>query len=160
MHFLIRHNRRFRVIYNTRTFRTFLKLPLAYLSVFWMLNTLLLASSGPAYAEWVQIDKTYEGMTTYIDPATMRRKGDLVKMWYMMDFFTERTIWGRTSLSAKAQGQYDCSEERLRKLAATYFAGNMGGGKVNHSDADEAKWAPVAPGSVGEALWKAACSNK
>ena len=43
------------------------------------LITLLVLSSSPAYAEWVEIGGNDQiGMTTYADPGTIRRNGDLV----------------------------------------------------------------------------------
>ena len=66
----------------------FLKLPLAYFSGFCLLITLLVLSSAPAYAEWVVLGTTDDGMTTYADPDTIRRRGDLVRMWALYDFKT------------------------------------------------------------------------
>ena len=59
-----------------------------------ILITLLLLSSGPAYAEWVLVEKNndlVEVMAVYADPDTIRRKGDLVTMWTLHDFKTMQT---------------------------------------------------------------------
>jgi hypothetical protein len=66
------------------------KLPLACLLVFWLLITLLVLNSSPAYAEWVWISftKSEGGYDVYADPDTIRRKGDLVKMWVLYDYKT------------------------------------------------------------------------
>ena len=49
---------------------------------FWLLITFLAQSSGPSYAEWLFVSGDDEaGMTVYVDPDTIRRNGDLVKMW-------------------------------------------------------------------------------
>ena len=56
--------------------RLFLTQPLAS----WFMIALLVLRSGPAYAEWEQIYKTDDGMTLYVDPDSIRRKEDLVKM--------------------------------------------------------------------------------
>ncbi|MGH7147056.1 MAG: surface-adhesin E family protein [Nitrospiraceae bacterium] len=63
-------------------------------------------------------------------------------------------------LSSRAQYGFDCAEERTRKLSETWFSGNMGSGEMVHSISDETRWEPVAPGSVGQAMWKAACEKK
>jgi len=44
----------------------FLKLPLAYLSGFWSLITLLVLSSGPAYAEWVAVAGKEKGSGVFV----------------------------------------------------------------------------------------------
>jgi hypothetical protein len=42
----------------------FLKLPLASISGFWLLITLLVLSSGPAYSEWVAVGGNKEAGVT------------------------------------------------------------------------------------------------
>jgi hypothetical protein len=116
----------------------FLKLPLAYSLGFASLITLLVSSSGPAYAEWVSIGaNNHRGRTVYTDPDSIRLKGDLVKMWELSDFRTIQTVSGDSFLSRKAQKEFDCVEERARVLACAGFSGNMGSGNVIFSSNDE-----------------------
>ena len=117
---------------------------------------LLLLSSGPAYSEWMSLFATEEG-AVYVDRDTLRRKGELVKTWYLFDFKVARTVWGDSNLSTKVQIEFNCAEARMRKLSSTYFSGNMGSGKANYTISDPTRWAPVEPASTGEALWKVAC---
>ena len=131
--------------------RPFLTLPLAS----WFLITLLVLNIGPAYAEWVKIysNDTY---TQYFDPDTIRRKGDRVKMWELVDLKTAQIMVDVAVLSYREQIEYDCAEESRRSLAGTAFSGNMGRGKVLIPSSEE-KWQPVAPRTVAKALWKLAC---
>ena len=50
-----------------------------------LLITLLVLSNGPAYAEWTEVTfvESKGGYTAYADPAIIRRKGALVKMWQL-----------------------------------------------------------------------------
>jgi len=90
------------------------------------LITLLVLSSGPVYAEWVAVGGNDEaGMTVYVDPFTIRRKGHLVKTWFLYDFKTVQTKVSNSFLSSRTQQQYDCAEERCRLLAVTCFSSNM-----------------------------------
>ena len=68
----------------------FLTLPLTLL-------TLLVLSSVPAYAEWVTIaySDSLGGYTTYADPGTLRRKGNLVKIWSLVRLQGGTTRQGR-----------------------------------------------------------------
>ena len=137
-----------------------LKLPLAYFPGLWLLITLLVLSSGPAYAEWVLASGNDDaGLTVYVDPATIRRKGNLVKMWQLHDYKTVQTVAGDSLLSIKRYNEYDCTEERTRMLAYTWFSGNMGRGTVLYSTPDEQEWEPVTPRSINRTLWKVACSK-
>ena len=98
------------------------KLPLAHVLSFGILLTLLV-SSGPAYAEWMSLGESDAGTTVYADSATMRREGDLVKMSVLFDFKTRQTKADVSYLSAKAQMEYDCAEQRFGGLAVMYFSG-------------------------------------
>jgi len=126
-----------------------------------LLITLLVLSSGPAYAEWVAVGgKVEAGMGAYADPVTMRREGDLVKMEVLFDFKTRQTKAGVSYSSANAQMEYDCAEQRFRGLAVMYFSGNMGSGNLLDRSSGKGKWLPVSPGSLDQTLWKVACSKK
>jgi hypothetical protein len=100
------------------------------------------------------------GLTVYVDPDTIRRKGNLVKMWQLYDYKTVQTVAGDSLLSFKRYNEYDCTEERTRMLAYTWFSGNMASGRVVYSTPDEQQWEPVVPRSINRTLWKVACSKK
>jgi hypothetical protein len=165
MPFTVRPSRRFPVhcamTYNAGLFP---KLPLAYFLGFGLFITLLLLSSGPVYAEWVDVGgKVEEGLTVYtvyVDPDTIRRKGDVVKLWALFDYKTIQAIVGGPWLSSKTQREYDCVEKRVRLLGFTTFSGNMGSGEAVYSNPDESKWEPVAPDSLDRNLWEVACSKQ
>ena len=133
------------------------RLPLAYVSSF---ITFLVLSSGHAYAEWTAIgsSESLGGYTVYVDPGTIRRNGDLVKVWALTDYTTRQTVADRSFLSSKAQNEFDCAEERQRELAVTWFSGNMGNGNGVWTNIDETMWRPLAPGSVGQGMWDFACA--
>ena len=122
---------------------------------------LLLLISRPAYAEWVKISDSDEaGTSVYVDPATIRRDSNLVKMWQLNDFKTVQTVEGNSFFSTKKQREFNCAEERTRILSATQFSGNMGTGKVVWHNSDEQKWEPVVLESIGHTLWEFTCGKK
>jgi len=125
------------------------------------LITLLLLSSGSAYAEWVKVSDSDEaGKTVYVDPATIRRNSNLVKMWQFSDYKTVQTVGGIRFLTAEEQWEFDCAEERSRVLALKEFSGNKGSGTVVYTNSQEGKWAPVRPGSMDQTVWKIACGKE
>ncbi|TKS60240.1 MAG: hypothetical protein EWM73_03157 [Nitrospira sp.] len=172
MPFAIRPSRRFpehcSVTYNARQF---VKLQLAYFSGFWSLVTLLFLSSVPAYAEWVAVEKNYllPGLrTVYVDPDTIRREGNLVTMWQLIDFKWMQGNQGigplgfgpHRFLSTKTHKQFDCAETRLRLLAFTEFSGRMGTGIPADGYVDKGNWISVEPESINQALWEVACGKE
>jgi len=162
MPFLIRLYRRFPVPCSvTDKAGPFLKLPLAYLLAFGSLITFLLLSSGPAYAEWVSIDANNQwGRTVYTDPDTIRLKGDVVTMWSLNDYKTIQRMGNTSYLSYKVETEYDCAEERIRKLGSTFFSGNMGSGDVVYRISKEGEWQRIEPGSLGQSEWEVACDKE
>jgi hypothetical protein len=121
----------------------------------------LVVTSGPAYAEWVKVSDTDEtGKTVYVDPATIRRNSNLVKMWQFYDYKTVQTVGGNRFLTAKEQWEFDCAEGRSRVVARKEFSGNMGSGTMVFTNSEVGKWTPVIPGNVGQAVWEVACGKK
>ena len=165
MPFSIRRYRRFPVPCSvTCNAGPFLKLPLAYVSGCWLLITLLVLSSGSVYAEWIAVEKNNEStgiMTVYVDPNTILRKGNLVKMWQLIDY---KTMQGGRSpsrfSSTKIHKEFDCADERLRLLALTNFWGNMGTGEPSGAYVEGGNWVAVEPDSMNQALWEVACNKQ
>ena len=123
-----------------------------------LLGLMLLVVSGTASAAWTVADENANN-TLYVDRSTIRRSGNFVKMWNLFDYKKAKVIRGDSNLSARTQDEYDCAVEKLRQLAFTTFSGQMGSGAVNYTDSDTGKWEPVAPGSMGETMWKIACGR-
>ena len=138
-----------------------LRPPQTHLSGFWLLLMLLILSSQPAYAEWVLASGDDEaGLKVYVDTATLRRNGNLAKMWKLHDYKTVQTVAGDSLLSMKQFNEYDCTEERTRMLGYTWFSGNMGNGNVVYSTMEQLPWEPVVPRTINRTLWKVACEKK
>ena len=125
-----------------------------------LMGLMLLVTATAASAEWTRVDYT-DNYIQYVDRATIRRNGNLVKMWGLADYKTMQTVAdGQSYLSSKTQEEYDCKEEKVRLLAFTNFSGQMGSGKVVGSDYNPGQWIPIQPASAGELLWKVACGKQ
>jgi hypothetical protein len=117
---------------------------------------LLSIVSCSAMAEWTKIGSTSD-MTYYGDPSTIRKKGNLIKMWVLTDYKTFQETRGGKIKSMKNQEEYDCNEEQFRIVyVSSYFEG-MGEGGVAENGEGSGKWLPIAPFSVGASKWKFAC---
>ena len=136
--------------------------PLTYFSSFISLIVLLVLSSAPAYGEWVKVDTIESSKATVYteDPSTIHREGNLVKMWALFDYNTDRRLHGGPwVLSSKNQYEYACAEKRQRLLASMWFSGHMASGETVHQFAGARPWQPVLPEGPGHSLWRAACSD-
>ncbi len=129
-----------------------------------LITLLVLMSRGTAYAEWVSVEKDYisPGLrTAYVDVDTIRREGNLVSMWQLINF-TAMQGNRKTSrfLSTKTYKQFDCVEHRVRLLAFSEFSHRMGTGQRNDGLVDTDNWLSIEPESINQALWEIACNKK
>lgn len=125
-----------------------------------ILMMLLVVVSSSAMAEWVKVGSN-EKFTSYVDPATISKEGDKVKMWHLYDYNTAHGDLSDTKyLSMKIQDENDCKEGNSRTLAMSFHSENMGRGKVIYSDSDSGKWEKVPPDSGIQIMWKTACGKK
>ena len=141
------------------------KLPPAYGSGFCLLITLLVLNSGSAYGEWVVIEKDYLSpglQTVYIDPASIRREGNLVTLWQLIDFkWMQGSARGPARfMSTKTHKQFDCAGKRVRLLAFTEFSHSMATGIRVDGHVDSDIWISVEPDSMNHALWEVACGTR
>lgn len=122
---------------------------------------LLGTASFGAMAEWTQVDGTPD-FTSYADLSTIRRSGHMVKMWKLDDENSPRATPDGTGTysSTRSRYEYDCRDERKRQLDLSVHSGRMGRGSVLHTDSTAGQWSSVAPGTIGETSFKAACSIK
>ncbi len=132
--------------------------PLFFLS-FWAMTTLLLLNTVPANAGWVRLTEA-DGMTVHFDPDTIRRNGNLVKIWLLYDYKTPITTGRDAVFSTKMRSEYDCKGERVRTNSIFEMAGNMGKGKVVSSSLAEGQWISIAPETLGKREWKLACGKR
>jgi hypothetical protein len=125
----------------------------------------MMLSSAPGQAEWVQVESEYqtpELQTVYVDPETLSRVGNLVKLLQLTDY---RWMQGgpRSTprfLSTTTLKQFDCAEGRLRLLAFTEFPRRMATGRPSAEYVDIDRWLSVRPDGIDQALWEMACGKR
>ena len=120
---------------------------------------LMTCVSGNAVAAWV---KVLGGIyfDSYVDPATIRRAGNIVTMWTLRNYKTTEVLGSKKYLSTRLQYEFDCKQEHFRTLYATFHSGPMADGDVIYSALAPDKWAPIPPESVIEVQRKFACSKR
>jgi hypothetical protein len=122
----------------------------------------LLLTASQALAEWVEVNfLSKRGMTTYIDPQTIRLHGNLAQMWVLDDFReAQQSRWSAPYRSAKVLQEFDCAERQSRIVSMTRYAETMGRGEVVLSgDGPDGDWMPITSGSINKLLFKMACGE-
>ena len=115
----------------------------------------LLMLAGSAWAEWVVYTNNDEA-TFYFDPSTIRKDGNLRRVWELHDF-RRRDKDGEMSL--RTRQEYDCKQERQRFLGGSTHSEPMAGGKPLRTAGESNDWDGVAPGTVGERMLNLVCAK-
>ena len=126
-----------------------------------LLTLMLTVISISAMAEWVELTKgDKEAQTVYVDPATIHKDSNNVKIWFLFDYKKAQELaYLPLYMSIKRQNEFNCKERHIRKLYVSYHAKQMGGGKVIYSDNNSNDWSPVLLDSIDRELWKYACKK-
>ena len=120
---------------------------------------LLGTASFGAMAEWTQVTENPD-IKAYVDFNTIRRSGHMVKMWTLNDEKSRQTSPSGSYLSMRSRDEYDCSDERKRKLDLSVHVERMAGGSVLYTDSTIGQWTSIAPGSIAARFFEAACGIK
>ena len=100
------------------------------------LTLLLIFISPIALAEWTWIDAAPDNsFSSYVNKASIIKKGNKVKMWTMLDTKTAHNLDGYMFLSMVTQTEYDCKNITSSSIYTITYSGNMGSGVVipNHN---------------------------
>jgi hypothetical protein len=129
-----------------------------------LLLALLVTTCSLSWAGWeFSAESNDSEITYYSDKSTIRRNGDIVKMWSLKEFSVRRTFNGVNYKSSKVLYAYNCKYESSATVSIVHHSDSAGSGNVvyavtfKESDLD---WDPNAPGSLVEILWKIACGKK
>ena len=126
-----------------------------------ILIILLTVVSGSAMAEWFEFTvDNEETRTIYLDPTTIHKNGNNVKMWVLFDYKKAQELaYLPLYMSIKRENEFNCKEKYIRILYVSYHAKQMGGGKVIYSDNNPDDWNPVSSNFIDRKLWKYACGK-
>lgn len=148
-----------------------------------ILVILLSVVSNSAMAGWVKVitDSNYDNQSPcekncyfiYVDMATISKSGDTVKVWRMNNFSKPESLINRwlppsvtnskQYLSVTIQEEYNCKDQQVRVLFASYHSGHMGGGQAVHTNSVIDKWTSIggmSPDVPVKLLWRAVCEKQ
>ena len=124
-----------------------------------LIAALLAVFSTSVVAEWTRVSGDNDS-TAYADLATIRKAGNKVKMWGLLDYKVVQTGIDKRYLSISNQHEYDCKEETSRMLTFNEYSKKMGQGEVVYSLGNvHAEFEPITPGSLMATLFKVACGK-
>lgn len=116
----------------------------------------LMCLSAGAAAQWtpVMVDQM---VITYIDRTTLRGRGGLVKMWWLMDYQLVQIVDEKGYFSRVHHSEFDCKRQRVRLLSVALLSQQMGLGEVVFEDPVPRRWEVVDGQAFQQALLEIAC---
>jgi hypothetical protein len=120
-----------------------------------LLLVLTLLVTGSAWAEWVMYSTTATD-TFYYDPATIRKDGNIRRVWQLEN-------WGKRGtggeISRRYRTEYDCKQERYKLLGFSIHSEPMAGGTVLLTGGEDYRWEAIAPDTVAAIALNIVCAK-
>ena len=122
-----------------------------------LISLLIFLVAAPAWAGWVKVwESKTSGTITYFDPDTIRKDGNLRRVWVLQDL---KTRGKNGEMSRRALWEYSCPEERFRSLQISFHTDPIAKGSRLLSDNDPSEWQYIPPNTGGAVLHKLVCAK-
>ena len=119
--------------------------------------SLVMLIASPAWAGWAHVAQDEDGARFLIDYQTIRKDGNIVKFWQLVNYQKAGTFGGVDYLSTLSRQEYDCKQEQKRVLTFTAFeTWNANGKNIFVSD-ETGKWTEIPPETVVWEIMKKVC---
>lgn len=115
---------------------------------------------GHANADW---DRVYSSdkVVTYADTSSIRRKGDIVRLWSLFDFKAENTYNdGSLYASIMRETEFNCKDGLQRMVAFSVHSGKMGKGMMIDSGTTPQDWKSVSKANIAQEMKAFACDRE
>lgn len=116
--------------------------------------------SGEVKAEWERVYSN-DRVVTYADSASVRRKGNIVKVSSLFDFKEESAYRdGGQYLSIIRETEFNCKDGLQRMVAFSIHSGKMGKGRMLDSGTTPQDWKPVSKANIAQEMKNFACDRE
>ena len=121
------------------------------------LLVLLMLIASPAWAGWEHIAESDDGVKFLIDYQTIRKDGNKVKFWQLVNYPTPQILGEIKYASTRSRQEYDCKQEQRRVLTLTAFDAWNADGKAVVKEEETGNWREIPPETVVWAIMKKVC---
>lgn len=126
-----------------------------------LLAIVLTLFSAGAMAKWITVGKMEgdAGFTVYADKSSIKKAGNVSKMWALFDFNSIKKTKDFRYLSYKQLAEYDCQGQKTRVMEYSLHSKHMGKSGAIFKDRTPGKWEKIVPKSVAGNLFEIACKK-
>ena len=115
------------------------------------LLALVMLVNFPVMANWELVSENQNGQTFFVDFQTLRKDGNRVKFWRLLNYPKPLDIKGLNILSLRSRTEVDCKEETSRILTLTAHSQQYASGSelwTETPDELDNKWTYTVPNST------------
>lgn len=120
------------------------------------LPSLLMLIASTAWAGWEHVVQDEDGARFLIDYQTIRKDGNKVKFWQLVNYPKPVTLGEVKYLSTRSRQEYDCKQEQKRVLTVTAFDNWNADGQAVIKE-ETGKWQEIPPETVVWEIMKKVC---
>ena len=107
-----------------------------------------------SWGELTYVLENQNGGKSYYDKDRLRKRGNYIYFWELLDFTGKNDTLGVTSYI-----QLDCSVFRIKKLKSQYLTKPKDKGKINGDFTTPDEWYYPPPNSITERFYKKVCEE-
>lgn len=124
------------------------------------LLALVMLVNLPVLANWEKVTENDNGSEFLVDFKTLRKDGNRVKFWRVLNYSDAVKVNGQDVLSLRSRTEVDCKEETSRLLTITAFSQRNARGEDfgTHTFSEvDTKWLHIPPTSAMWTVFNAVC---
>ena len=118
--------------------------------------SMALIFSQTAFAEW-QTVISMDDFNVAIEKSRLKKIGDHYQAWVKYSLKDQKEINSVKFQSMLSLEEYDCKNEKSRKLDLHFYSDDQVNGKVVKSANETGEWNRPIPGSVSDSILNAVC---
>jgi hypothetical protein len=125
------------------------------------LMLLLSVAGSNAMAQWILVDSNRKAYN-YFDTESSHKIGDTIKIEFLSDLISPENVVGSSPfMSIKALYEFKCKLGQSRTVEMYWYSGNMGTGKLIHSEINNksSRWHEPLAGTSDADYYFVACGK-
>jgi hypothetical protein len=112
------------------------------------------------YAEWVKVAENPMG-ENYLNTDSLKRKGNIVSYWEMIDFKVMQKVDNTYFLSMIYKVETNCDKEQSRTLYSALYPESMGQGRlISGLEHNNLSYTSIVPDTTEYVTFKFVCNKK
>ncbi|MBL0121718.1 MAG: hypothetical protein IPP88_02975 [Betaproteobacteria bacterium] len=125
-----------------------------------ILMMFLFGVSSIAHATWEKFEMDGNGDTSYLDKSSIRRYGDKVKVYVLVDARQIETVGNDKYRSIKSELELDCTRSLVRVAYLSMYTDKMASGIIIKFGALDRELEPIEEGSPSATLLSLVCTTR